>query len=56
MQMNPQIPALLHVVYINIVKQESRHIDTILSREGDGTTLLSNDLDARAASPSSDIT
>ena len=53
--MNPQIPALLHIVNISILKHESRRVDTMFSREGDGTTLLGVFLDERAASPSSDV-
>ena len=54
-QVNPQVMALLHIVYVNIVKHESRHVDTMFSGEGDGTTLLSIDCYVRAASPPPDV-
>ena len=55
MQENPQITELLHEVYINIVKQESRHVDTAFPGEGDSTSLLGIDFDSRAASPPPDV-
>ena len=55
MQEDPQITELLHEVYINIVKQESRHVDKTFPGEGDGTALLGIDFDSRAASPPPDV-
>ena len=54
MQENIQISELLHEVYINIVKHESRHVDTFPG-EDDGTALLGIDLYSRAASPPPDV-
>ena len=48
MQVDPQITALLHVVYMFIVKHEFRHIDRFLSRKGYSTAFVAIDLNARA--------
>ena len=48
MQENPQVSALLHEVYINIV-------NSTFPGEGDGTALLGVNFNARAANPPPDV-
>ena len=55
MQLDPQITAPLHIVYLLIVKHEFRHADLVSSGEGYGRTLITVDPYARAASLPPDV-